>query len=74
MTSQCRYPDIAVAIDLDAPEGNPLGIITKVASALRMHGAPQPEIDTYFADALSGDYNHVLNASAAMVRMSISER
>jgi hypothetical protein len=62
---QPRYPDIQV--QLSGEDGNAFAILGRTAGALRDAGVPQEEIDAYFAEATSGDYDHLLQTTMAWV-------
>ena len=53
-----RYPNVTVA--LTGQDGNAFSILGRVTQALRRAGVPKSEIEEYHADAMSGDYNHLL--------------
>jgi hypothetical protein len=53
-----RYPNITVK--LIGEDGNAFGIIGKATRALLRGGVPQAEIKEFQAEAISGDYNHLL--------------
>ena len=42
-------------------------ILGRTAAALRQAGVSQEEIDTFFAEATSGDYDHLLQTTMAWV-------
>jgi Domain of unknown function (DUF4314) len=62
---QPRYPDVQV--QLSGEDGNAFAILGRTAAALRAAGVPQQEIDTFFAEATSGDYDHLLQTTMAWV-------
>jgi len=62
---QPRYPDVQV--QLSGEDGNAFAILGRTAASLRAAGVPQEEIDTYFAQATSGDYDHLLQTTMAWV-------
>ena len=63
--TQPRYPDICV--QLSGEDGNAFAILGRTAAALRAAGVPQEEIDGFFAEATSGDYDHLLHTTMAWV-------
>jgi hypothetical protein len=63
--TQPRYPDICV--QLTGQDGNAFAILGRTAGALRRAGLAQEEIDDYFAEATSGDYDHLLQTTMAWV-------
>jgi hypothetical protein len=52
-----------VTCKLTGEDGNAFAIIGRVQKALRQAGTSQEVKDKYFADATSGDYNHLLDVS-----------
>jgi hypothetical protein len=63
--TQPRHPDIQV--QLSGEDGNAFAILGRTAAALRAAGVPQEEIDAFFAEATSGDYDHLLHTTMAWV-------
>ena len=63
--TQPRYPDIQV--QLSGQDGNAFAILGRTADALRQAGLAQDEIDDYFAEATSGDYDHLLQTTMRWV-------
>jgi len=53
-----KYPNIRVK--LIGEDGNAFAILGRVKRALKRGGVPQAEINQYFEEATSGDYNHLL--------------
>jgi Domain of unknown function (DUF4314) len=64
-STQPRYPEIQV--QLSGQDGNAFAILGRTAAALRAAGVPQDEIDAFFAEATSGDYDHLLQTTMAWV-------
>jgi hypothetical protein len=62
---QPRYPDVQV--QLSGEDGNAFAILGRTAGALRRAGVLQEEIDQYFAEATSGDYDHLLSTTMRWV-------
>jgi hypothetical protein len=63
--TQPRYPDVQV--QLTGEDGNAFAILGRTAAALRHADVPQEEIDAFFAEATSGDYDHLLQTTMAWV-------
>jgi hypothetical protein len=63
---QPRYPDVQV--QLTGQDGNAFAILGRTAGALRQAGVPQDEIDDYFAQATSGDYDHLLQTTMRWIQ------
>lgn len=53
-----KYPDIEV--QLVGRDGNAMAIMGRVTEALRKNGVSKKEQDEFLEDAMSGDYDHVL--------------
>lgn len=62
-----KYPDVTV--QLTGEDGNAFFIIGRIRQALRRHGVPQEEIEAFCEEAMSGDYNHVLNTAMRWVEV-----
>jgi hypothetical protein len=62
---QPRHPEVQV--QLSGQDGNAFAILGRTTAALRAAGVPQEEIDAYFAEATSGDYDHLLQTTMAWV-------
>ena len=63
--TQPRYPDVQV--QLSGEDGNAFAILGRTAAALRAAGVPHEEIEEFFAEATSGDYDHLLQTTMAWV-------
>lgn len=59
------YPDITVR--LTGADGNAMSVISKVRVAMRRAGVSPIELDQFSAEALSGDYDHVLRTAMRWV-------
>lgn len=53
-----KYPHIIV--QLTNTDGNAFAILGKVRLALRREGIPTSEIKAFMDEAMSGDYDHLL--------------
>ena len=60
-----KYPDIHV--ELVGQDGNAFAILGNMQRALRRGGVPKEEIDKFMAEAMSGDYDHLLQTCMAWV-------
>lgn len=58
LEGRVRYPSITV--ELIGQDGNAFFIIGRVRQALRRAGVSMEEVDTFAEEAMSGDYDHVL--------------
>lgn len=53
-----KYPEVEV--QLTGQDGNAFFILGRVSKALRRAGVSQEEIESFRAEATSGDYDHLL--------------
>jgi hypothetical protein len=53
-----KYPKVEVR--LVGEDGNAYFILARVASALKRGGVDKPEIDAFYKEATSGDYDNLL--------------
>ena len=58
MADGVKFPDVEVT--LVGEDGNAFSIMGRVASALRRAGVEQSDIDSFREEAMSGDYDHLL--------------
>lgn len=63
-----KYPEVLV--QLSNEDGNPLMIVGRTRSALRKYGLKEDEIIEFSKEALSGDYDHVLQTVMKWVATS----
>ena len=63
--TQPRHPEVQV--QLSGQDGNAFAILGRTAAALRQAGVSQDEIDAFFAETTSGDYDHLLHTTMAWV-------
>lgn len=56
--SEVLHPEIVV--DLSGRDGNAFVLLAAVRQGLRRGGIPKDEIDQFFTEATSGDYDHLL--------------
>ena len=61
MTSSTKYPEVEV--QLTGEDGNAFAIMGAVQKALRKHGVSKEEIDQYYAESTSGDYDNLLRTA-----------
>lgn len=66
--TQPKYPDIQV--ELTGQNGNALMIIGRVSRELRELGVDAKEIEAFSSEAMSGDYDHLLQTVMAWVHVS----
>ena len=55
---EALYPDVTV--ELVGTDGNAFAVLGAVTKALRRAGVSVAERDAFFAEATSGDYDHLL--------------
>ena len=66
--SKPKYPHVSV--ELSGEDGNAFMIIGRVMRELRKAGVPGAEITAFSDEAMSGDYDHVLQTVLATVEVS----
>ena len=66
--SEPKYPDVRVK--LSGTDGNAFSLMGKVSQALRKASVPQAEITAFQAEAMSGDYDHLLQTCMRWVNVS----
>ena len=66
--TKVRYPDVMVP--LSGEDGNAFFIIGRVGAAMRQAGVPNADIDAFRKDAMSGDYDNVLQTVMRWVSVS----
>ncbi len=60
-----KYPDVEV--QLVGEDGNAFAIMGRVMSALKDAGVAKDEIDQYYAESTSGDYDNLLRTAVEWV-------
>jgi hypothetical protein len=63
-----KYPEIQV--QLVGLDGNAYSIMGRVSAALKEAGIAKEEIDEYYAESTSGDYDHLLQTAIKWVSVS----
>lgn len=63
-----KYPKIKVK--LVGEDGNAFAILARVRCALIKAGVPKSEREAFYAEATSGDYNHLLETCMRWVDVS----
>lgn len=61
------YPDITV--QLTGEDGNAFSIIGRVSTVMRRAAIPKEKIDAFRTEAMSGDYNGVLQTAMKYVNV-----
>lgn len=59
-----------INVKLVGEDGNAMAIMSRVGAALRKAGVEQSEIDTYYEESMSGDYDNVLRTAMKWVSVS----
>lgn len=62
---QPRHPEVTV--QLSGQDGNAFTIMGRVAAAMRRAGVSPVEIDAYYAEAMAGDYDNLLQVTMRWV-------
>ena len=62
-----------IKINLEGVDGNTYSILGVVGRAMRRGDVSQSDIDTFFQEAKSGDYNHLLQTVMRTVDVSMGE-
>ena len=70
MKARTAVPKYDVHVELS--DGNALGIMVAVKRALLSANAPRSDIDQYVKEAMSGDYNHLLQVTSNWVHADVS--
>ena len=65
---EIKYPDIEV--QLTGQDGNSFAIVGAVSKALRRGGVSSGEIEEFQEEAMSGDYDNVLQTCMRWVHVS----
>ena len=65
--SEVKYPDVFV--QLVGKDGNAFNIIGSVQKALRKAGASKDELNDFMTQAMSGDYNDLLDTVMSWVEI-----
>jgi hypothetical protein len=63
-----KYPEVK-AVKLVGEDGNAFSILARVMKAMKVAGLPKEVIDTYYAEATSGDYDHLLQTTCGWVKV-----
>ena len=63
-----QYPNVKV--QLSGQDGNAFVIIGRISGALRRADVPQDRVKEFQTEAMSGDYNHVLQTAMRWVNVA----
>lgn len=67
MTTDVKFPEITV--QLTGSDGNAFAIAGTVRMAMKRAGVPEYDCKVFFNEALSGDYDHVLQTCMKTVNV-----
>lgn len=67
MEVKVKHPEIEVT--LVGEDGNAFAIMGRVARALKRAGVAQTEVDEFYAEATSGDYDNLLQTCMKWVEV-----
>jgi len=62
-----KAPETKPTVKLTGRDGNAFAIMGAIKKALRQGGADKEYVDQYMKDAMSGDYDHLLQVSMECV-------
>jgi hypothetical protein len=63
-------PKYQVQVQLSGNDGNAFAIMGAVQKALKREGASKEELNQYFQESTSGDYDHLLKVAGEWVVVS----
>ena len=63
-------PKFDVDVQLVGEDGNAFAIMARVTKALRDAGATKEQLDEYYKESTSGDYDHLLRTACAWVNVA----
>lgn len=63
-------PKFDITVQLVGTDGNAFALMGKVKSGLRKAGATPEEQKEFLAEAMSGDYNHLLSTCMSWVNVT----
>ena len=62
-------PKYAIEVQLTGEDGNAMSIMSSVGRALMRNGVPKAEVDIFYAEAMSSDYDHLLRTASRWVEV-----
>lgn len=62
-----KYPEITV--NLIGSDGNAFAILANMKHAMQRHKVSREDIDSFLEEAMSGDYNHLLQTCMKWVNV-----
>ena len=63
-------PKYAIEVQLTGEDGNAMSIMSSVGRALMRNGVPKEEVDAFYAEAMSSDYDHLLLTASRWVKVA----
>ena len=69
-TKENMEPKYAITVELTGHDGNAMSIMSNVGRALMRNGVPKEEVDIFYAEAMSSDYDHLLRTAARWVEVA----
>jgi len=63
-------PKYNIEVQLTGHDGNAVSIMGRVARAIREVGATSEEIDQYYNESMSGDYDNLLRVATQWVEVA----
>ena len=66
--NEVKYPQVEV--DLVGEDGNAFASMARVMKALKSADVPKEEIDAYYAESTSGDYDNLLRTAMRWVSVN----
>lgn len=63
-------PKYDIDVQLSGNDGNAFAIMARVQRALREAGVPKEEVDLYYQESTSGDYDNLLRTACAWVNVA----
>jgi hypothetical protein len=67
MSNKVKYPEVTV--QLTGEDGNAYEIMGRVSTALRRADVSTEEIDEYYKESMSGDYDNLLRTAMRWVNV-----
>lgn len=68
MADEIRYPEVEV--QLTGNDGNAFAVMGAVSKALKSSGVDKSEVSQYMAEAMSGDYDNLLQTTMRWVSVT----
>jgi hypothetical protein len=65
-----KVPKYDIEVKLVGTDGNAYALMGKVRKALRQAGASPEELDQFFQEATSGDYDHLIYVCTEWVNVT----